>query len=448
MRAGVRPGGSGPPVPAKRPRRTGRRSPPPGARRRPRLTAVPGPAIVHRRRLPSPGTALALFYFAMFLASGIVQSYLPPYYRTLGLGGVEIAALGSIQAVLVVAVPPVWGFWADRTGRPARLLLVAATGAALGFVPLLGARTFAAVGATLLAFGAFQAGIGGLADAVAVGEARRRGGSFARIRLWGSVGFVVSSWLFGVWLDRGGRLADAVPAALACLVATALAALPLRSDPGARLDPPTFADARRLVADPAFLLFLAASALHWASLSPFHLFWAMHLGDLGVAATWIGAGIAAGVIAEVAVMWLFPALAHRFSLYGLLAAAYLSGAGRWALTAVLDDGPLLAAVQVLHGLVFGGFFVGSIAHLARTVPPQLLATGRALFGAVAFGAGGLLGNAAAGALYDAGGGRLAYSLAAALELAALPLLALAARRARHPQVAIAPAASAHPPGAS
>jgi PPP family 3-phenylpropionic acid transporter len=391
---------------------------------------------------------VALFYFAMFLATGVVQSYLPPYYRTLGLGGLEIAALGSIQAVLLVAAPPAWGFWADRSGRPARVLLVAASGAALGFVPLLGARTFAAVGATLLVYGAFQSGIGGLADAVAVGEARRRGGSFSRIRLWGSLGFVVSSWLFGVWLDRGGRAADAVPAALACMVATALAALPLRSDPGARLVPPTFADARRLVAEPAFLLFLAASAVHWASLSPFHLFWAVHLGDLGVAAAWIGAGIAAGVIAEMAVMWFFPALAHRFSLYGLLAASYLVGAGRWALTAVLDDGPLLAATQALHGVVFGVFFLGSIAHLTRIVPPQLLATGRALFGAVAFGAGGLLGNVVAGALYDAGDGRLAYSLAAALELAALPLLFLAARRARHPTGAMAPAGSARHPGAT
>ncbi len=373
---------------------------------------------------------MALFYFALFLTTGVIQSYLPPYYRTLGFGGIPIAALGSINAVLLVGIPPLWGFWADRRGNPAALLRVASAGAVLCFAPLLGVSTIPAVAAVLLATGCFFTPLGSLADAVAVGEAERRRTSFARIRIWGSVGFVVSSWAFGVWLDQGGAAGDAVPAALGCLACTFLAALPLRGDDGPRLLPPSLADARRLAADRGFRLFLAASAFHWASLSPYHLFYAVHLGDLGVGATWIGAGLAGGVVAELLVMWLFPALSNRFPLHGLLAASYGIGIARWALTAVLADGPLLAAVQLLHGLVFGAFFLASIAHLARSVPRELLATGRALFGAVAFGAGGLVGNAVAGALYDLGGGRLAFAGAALFELAALPLLALSTRRSR------------------
>lgn len=379
---------------------------------------------------------MALFYFAMFTATGLMLPYLPPFYRTLGFGGLEIAALGSIQAMLLVVVPPFWGFRADRSGDPARLLRVAAAGAVLCFAPLLAAGSFVAVAAVLFATGLFTSPISTLADAVAVDQARRRGGSYARLRLWGSVGFVVSSWSFGVWLDRGGAAGDVVPAVLGCLAFAALAALPVRGAAGARLARPSLADARRLAADPGFLLFLGASALHWAALSPFHLFFAVHLGDLGVGPAWIGAGLAIGVVAEVAVMWAFPALSNRWPLYGLLAAAYLSGAVRWTLTAFLDGGPLLAAAQLLHGLGFGAFFVGSIAHLARTVPPHLLATGRALFGAVAFGAGGLLGNAVAGTLYDVGGGRLAFAVAAAFELLALPLLARSARRGRRAAEAV------------
>jgi PPP family 3-phenylpropionic acid transporter len=329
-------------------------------------------------------------------------------------------------------------------GRPAKLLRFAAVGSLACFAALLGARSFAAVAAVLGVAALFLSPMSTLADAAAVGEAARSGGSYARVRLWGSVGFVVSSWGFGLWLDHGGTSFDVIPAALGCLALTALATLPVRSSGGGRLAAPSLAEVRQLAADPAFLLFLGASALHWASLSPFHLFFAVHLGDLGVGPAWVGAGIGFGVIAEVAVMWWFPAIAGWFSrgrtaagspagdgsFYGVLAASYLVGAARWALTAVVDGGPLLAGVQVLHGVVFGAFYVGSIAQLARMVPSHLLATGRALFGAVAFGAGGLVGNAVAGALYDVGGGSLAFGVAAVFELLAAPLLLLCARRAR------------------
>jgi PPP family 3-phenylpropionic acid transporter len=54
------------------------------------------------------------------------------------------------------------------------------------------------------------------------------------------------------------------------------------------------------------------------------------------------------------------------------------------------------------------------------VPPHLRASGQALFAAVTFGVGGLIGYPAAGAGYDALGGHRLFAVAAALEL--LPML--------------------------
>ncbi|HEV8324562.1 MAG TPA: MFS transporter [Myxococcota bacterium] len=363
---------------------------------------------------------IAFFYFVYFAAVGILLPYLPPHYKALGFNGKAIAVLGSLTSVASVFVPLAWGWLADRARRPTLLFKLACAGAAVAFAPLLWARSFAAVAVAVAGFSVFYTPITSLADSVAVVEARRLRTDYARLRLWGSAGFVASSYLFGAWLARGGAAPDAVPAALALLAGAAVAVLLVRPVT-VPLAGPTFADARRLATDPALLCFLLAGTLHWAAAAPFHMLFAIHLRDLGVDARWVGTGLALAVSAEVAVMYAFRRLAARLPLFALLAVAFIASAVRWTVVARAADGRVLAAIQLLHGLGFGAFFVASIAHLERAVPEALRATGRALFASLVFGAGGLAGNVLAGTLYDAGGGRLAYAAAAALELAA-PLL--------------------------
>jgi PPP family 3-phenylpropionic acid transporter len=369
---------------------------------------------------------IASFYFALFASVGITLPYLPPYWRSLGLDGKEIAFIGSIAPFLTIFVPPIWGWIADRSRRPALLLRVAAAGTALAFLPVLLVRAFPAIAAVMLVTALFSTTLSSLADSVAVPEARRLGTEYARLRLWGSVGFVVTTYAFGAWLDRGGRAYDAVVAGAALLATTALAAHFVPDVAPAPGPPPSLADAGRLASRPALLAFLGAGLFHWAAASPFHLFFAVHLRDLGVSPTWTGAGLAAAVTAEVAMMWAFRRLAARVRLFPILALAFGVTAARWWLVSVLASGPAFAVVQILHGLTFGAFFVASIAHLERSVPEALRATGRALYASVVFGLGGVLGNVVAGTLYDLGGGRLAFYGGALVELGAPALLALAA----------------------
>jgi len=279
-------------------------------------------------------------------------------------------------------------------------------------------------------------------------EAKARGGEYARIRLWGSVGYVVSAWAFGAWLAAGGAAVDAVRTASLLMVAYAASTFLLREGPGdSRLPAP--ATARRgggagptpdlraaagLVARPALLVFFAAATLHWMALAPYHVFFTIHLRDLGAPASLAGTGFAVAVLAEVAVMWRFGDLASRLSPASLLSLAIGSGALRWIVTALAPSGAAIAAVQVLHGLGFGAFLAASIAWLEEQVPPHLRATGRALFSSLVFGVGGVAGNLLAGALYDAGGGRLAFLAASLLELAPA-LLILTAGGSRRPVAA-------------
>ncbi len=378
---------------------------------------------------------VALFYFVLYTSVGIILPYLPPYYRSLGFSGKEIALAVSLQPLLTIVVPPIWGYLADRTRRPVWLLHVATTGAALAFVPMLFADTVAAVVATLALFSVFSTPLGSLIDSVAVVEARRIGTDYARLRLWGSLGFVAASFCFGQWLAHGGGEAkDAVWWALTGIVGYAIVSRGVRPPPvEAGLEfapPPSLNEAAQLLRRPAVVLFLVAAMVHWSALAPYHMLFALHLDALGASATAVGAGFAAAVAAEVVVMWRFRDLAKRLPLEPILLLAFASGTLRWLLTAVLDSGLPIAAVQVLHGLTYGAFFIGSIVWLDREIPERLRATGRALFAASVFGLGGVLGNALAGTLFDLGGARLAFLAGSGLDLVPIALILVATRLGR------------------
>lgn len=361
---------------------------------------------------------VAFFFFALYASVGLTLGYLPPYFRSLGFSGKEIGAVASLQPLLMMVVPPVWGYFADRTRRPTWLLQWACLGAALAFSPLLFVTSFWGVALCLAVMGLFSTTLASLGDTVAVVEARRIGTDYARLRLWGSLGFVVATWGFGTWLTGAGRIEHVVPVAFGAMLLHATAARGLRpvGEEAAPIATPNLGDVGRLARDPALLLFFAAGMIHWAALAPYHLLFALHLGDLGASPSSVGAGFAIAVLAEVVVMWQFRRLLRRVPLAPALLVSFSSGLIRWLGTAWADSGTTVALLQVIHGINYGAFYVGSVAWLENEVPAPLRATGRALFASLVFGVGGVLGNALAGTLYDLGKGRLAFLGAAGLDL--------------------------------
>ena len=228
---------------------------------------------------------IEVFYFFYFQAVAINMAFMPAYLRGLGLSGREISTVFAISPLLALAVPLAWATLADRTRRHDRVLRMVVGGACLGFVPLLFARSFGPILIGWITYAVFSVSVGGLADALAVARVRA-GAIYGRLRLWGSVGFVVAAVAFGrvLWARHGSREAGAdwlVPVAMwLALVAAFIAALPLRGT-GEGSARPRAADVRALVAEPRLLLLLLAAALHWICLTPYNVYWASSCATSG-----------------------------------------------------------------------------------------------------------------------------------------------------------------------
>src|SRR5205823_12951938 len=136
-----------------------------------------------------------------------------------------------------------------------------------------------------------------LVDSTTVEPARESGHSYARTRLWGSVGFVLTAQGLGLLLAlRGERPGDrAMPFAyLACALGCAAIAQGLPAVP-ARPDRPHWSDALALLRSRPLLFVLALCAIHWGACAPYHLMFGVLVRDQGLPSAVTGAGLALGV---------------------------------------------------------------------------------------------------------------------------------------------------------
>ena len=387
---------------------------------------------------------LELLYFLYYGNVGAFLPYFAPYLRGLGFSGEQIGAVQMIPSLLAPAVAMSWAAFADRRASPGRALALATAWAATMALALPFARTPAAVGVVILLVSLGDRAFVPLLDSVTLEHCRLRPErSYARVRMFGSLGFIALSVLVGRALTlRGNRAGDPlVPALVSLLVigyALAARRLPRAPAPAARPGP---RDMLALLRTPALPLLLAACAVHWAACAPFHLLFGVHVRDLGLPADVTGAGMAVGVAAEIAVLLAFPRLERRLPLPALFGVAFLGSALRWALLARAGGAVAIVGLQVLHGLTFGLFWGCAMKAMAALVPPSLRATGQALFTAVVFGIGNGAGYALSGAGYDRYGSVAPlFGWAAAVEAALLVAGAALAGRLRRAPAAASPGA--------
>lgn len=374
----------------------------------------------------APSTRLQLFYFLYYGNVGTYLPYFAAYLRGLGFSGREIGLVQMVPSLLAPVVAISWASFADHRSSPQRALRLASGWAGLAVLLLPLAREPWQVGAVVALMSLGDRAVVPLVDSITLEWCRENpGASYARIRLFGSVGFIALTILAGRALTmRGDRPADLlVPAVVVlCVGGYALVA---RGAPATARHPerPGARDMLALARDRRLHLLLAAAAVHWAACAPFHLLFGVFVRDLGLPADVTGVGMGVGVAAEIAALLLFPRLERRIPLRALFAIAFLGSAVRWALLSRATGALEIASLQALHGLTFGLFWGTAMQALAELVPAQLRATGQAVFTAIVFGGGNAIGYALSGVGYDRlGGVAPLFLFAAGLELVSLAVV--------------------------
>lgn len=378
-----------------------------------------------------PALRISLFYTAYFTMVGVYQPFFPLWLESRGLDATDIAWVMAASIFLRVAVNPGVMLFADWRGERRRyafrfalasVAVAACFPLAEGFWPVLG---------LVLLFALAHGPTLPLSDNIALLTARARRLDYGRMRVWGSVAFILASTAGGWAL--AGRGDEAIVAAMVAgllLVAAATATLPdarPETPPGARRA--MRRTLGRLVRDPGFLLCTGAIAFNMASHAVLMGYGTIHWEKAGYDKDITGPLWAVGVISEVALFALGNRVVNRLGIAGLIALGASAAMLRWAGTALTTDLWLLAPVQMLHGFTFAATHLGGMIYLQRHVPPEISATAQGLYSSIAMG--GALGCAllAAGPLYESFGGD-AFWFMSTLSACSLLLAGVLARRMR------------------
>ena len=150
-----------------------------------------------------------------------------------------------------------------------------------------------------------------------------------------------------------------------------------------------------------------------------YAFYSLYLAGLGYGKGEIGVLWALGVVAEVVWFWFQGRWLHRLSMHGWLAVAALASALRFALIAGFGAWfSVLVFAQCLHMLTFAAQHSACIAVITRHFPGRLRGRGQALYAVLGYGASGVVGGVAGGALSEIAGFAAVFWAAAVIALAA------------------------------
>ncbi|QXP84726.1 MFS transporter [Methylococcus sp. ANG] len=379
---------------------------------------------------PVPYWRLSGLYLWYFAALGIFLPYWPLYLQSRGLGPQDIGIVMAVMAGTRIVAPNCWGWLADHTGRDLFLIRLACLLAFLGFALIFVLPGYwgllAAVGLSGFFWNAFLPTLESLNLALLKGDAR----GYSRIRLWGSVGFILGVLAVGAALEA--RLAiGCLPQVLASLFAMMwLSSLAIPG--GARVvHAPAQDTLWRVVKRPEVIGLLLTCLLIQMAHGPYYSFYSVHLENHGFDRSRTGQLWALGVVSEIVLFLVLPAIQARVSLRAILLASIALTVLRWLLIGRYAEWlGVLVFAQLLHAASFGAFHAVSIALVHRYFQGRNRNRGQALFTSLSYGAGGALGSFASGYAWADFGAGPVYAGAAAVSLVALIIAWLLVDRRR------------------
>lgn len=380
-----------------------------------------------------------LYFLLIFGSMGMLMAFMSLHYDFLGFSGIQISTIIVVGSAAVILLAPRYGLVFDQAANKRSVLMGSLSVMAISLGSIAWLKAFVPV---LLAWTIYRAVQGpfystseNLSYSVASKSTEKGASSFGSIRLWGSIGYAVSTLIAGWIYQNFGFTYNN----LVFLVLVALSIVVLLLMPGSVFDmsgEPTqerlsLSAVLKLIVDHRFLWLMAlALAISDPVQDGIRAFEPIFMQHLGLEAGMIGLANSLSALGEVPFMIYADRVIRKVGVKQIIVIIFVFDIIRRLAVWFFPLAGVVFVTSVLTSASFTFRLVCTVTLINMILPKNVTSTANALIGVTMFGVGYMLSNALSGFIYDRYGNRQIYLMGAVLCVISL-ILALSAGKLDH-----------------
>jgi PPP family 3-phenylpropionic acid transporter len=368
-------------------------------------------------------------YFLLFITYAILAPYLQLYLKARSLSSSQIGILLGCLELAGVAGPLLLGRLADFKGIYRSLIAICLLASIVVFAAMEFTTFFPVYIVCIIALGAFYRAAIPLQDGLVGRIISSNVRQYGRLRMAGSLGFIVISLFFQFSHVVSGT--SSRPILVAFSIAAACAAIGTSTFPASPNTRRTSQSAKASWSADGidgrfwaviFLIFLGRFGIG-AYYSFFSLFLQQYFPNYGISLFW-----AIGPFAEMITIFFSGSLIQRWGLRTMFIVSMIAITLRLSLFIVAPSIVVVGLAQLLHAFTFGTFHTAAVAYVNRTVAPERRATGMAVYNAIGIGLPTFVASSVGGYILQAHGFATLFLGYAAVPLISVLALAIFGKR--------------------
>ena len=347
---------------------------------------------------------LGLTYFLYFGQLGVLVPYLGVFLDGRGFSSVQIGELLAIITLARIIGPIMWANIADKKGKALGVLRLGTFLTMSSFASVFYFESFWGMTMSFSLMMMFWTAVLPQLEVITMQCIAARSIGYGKVRLWGSIGFIVLTVLVG-WLLDIFSTETPVVVSMATLSGLWVVTLFIKQPPLKAKASQHSSSLLDVVKSPVFIAFMVSATLLQFSFGSYYGFFSLYMRDLDYSGQETGMLIALGVVAEVGIFLAARRLILKFGVWNLLVFSMAATAVRWFVLGYLADSLLIVmASQLIHALSFGLTHAVSVHFIHHFFAPEYHSRAQAVYISVAFGMGGAIGSYLAGVTWMQGAG--------------------------------------------
>lgn len=345
-------------------------------------------------------------YFWYFGLLGLIIPFLPLYLDGKSFSSVEIGEILAIITATKIVGPTLWAVLADKTGQQLGIIRLGAFLACAFFTILFWLNDYWPIVFCMATFSLFWTAILPQLEVMTLNSIRRSAKIYARIRLWGSIGFIFFAVLAGEVIERYSSEAFTYIGFI-ILFGLFFSTLWLKQSKIKQSQITKTSSIKNKIFDLGFGFFFIAGLLLQLSFGPYYSFFALYLRDLQYPGFAVGVLISLGVVAEITIFIYAGKIFKHFTVKSILVFSLSITAFRWFLMGHYGDSMIVMLLtQCMHAASFGLYHSASIQFLQHHFDASQQNRGQAVYIGGVYGLGGAIGAYVSGVLWLDGAGAI------------------------------------------